>query len=119
MGHLAFPHGLKLGDFALVSQPGPVRGLARLVEFADHHGHRVRVEFPGQLTAAVLDAVGVSALEPPMSQSDAAKLLAALTAGDAPPDERPSDARYVTSIKTLSRGTWREMQQRLATLYAS
>jgi hypothetical protein len=116
----ALPNGLKLGDYVLVSAPGSLRGLGRLKEFVEVGGKTLlKVEFPEQFISLLIEPSGTGVLEPPMPSARAGELLLAFDARTVQPDERPSDDQLVTAVKTVSRGSWGDVQQRLAVLYAS
>jgi hypothetical protein len=113
----ALPHGLRLGDFVVVTDAGPARGLGQLDELVDMRGEPfVRVRTGGR--SLMLSAEAAARLEKPLSRDDAAALLA-LASAPAATDERPVDDQHITSTKTVSKGTWTEIAKRLAVLYAS
>lgn len=119
MTRFELPHGFREGDFVLVSEPGPTRGLGRIEDFVDMKGEPfVRIRLASRVLA-LSEELARRSLTPPMALEDAEAMLDRLTFRSAKGDERPKDDQHITSIKTLSKGSWIEIEQRLATLYAS
>lgn len=112
------PHGLRIGDFTVVTDAGPARGLGQIEDFSDARGGKVvRVRVGGRVLG--LTEKAAQRLERPMTREEATAILERLATSSARPDERGPDDQHITSIKTVSKGSWRDIEQRLAVLYAS
>src|SRR5688572_6347922 len=96
----ALPHGLRAGDFVLVSDAGPARGLGQIEDFTDARGTKlVRVRIGGRVLG--LTEKAAQRLERPMPREEATAILERLTKSSARPDERGPDDQHITSIKTV------------------
>jgi len=117
----ALPNGLKLGDFVLLAEPDGLRGLGQLAEFVEARDEaiRLRIGFVRTGRSVFLREDAAGSLGLPMLVEEASPLLEALSRDDAAPDERGFEDQFVESIKTLARGSWQDVQRRLARLYAS
>jgi hypothetical protein len=77
----------------------------------------VRVHVGGR--GMLLTEENARRLEPAMRRADATAMLDRLAKSDASPDDRGPDDQHIASIKAVSKGSWSDIERRLAVLYAS